>query len=213
MVSAARDILETEGPDALTMRRVAARLGMKEPSLYKHCRSREELLAAVVASGTRDLAEGRRRAVEPATDAADALSRLAAHQREFAARHPHLYRLMFDRPFPAELLSDQADAAAWRPVIELLGSQERVWVAFAFAHGMLELERTGRLQPGARLEAIWQVGIEAFQALAGRRGQTEPAVEQGSARELRAYRALVSALEETIRSFRAESNGEHSRSC
>jgi AcrR family transcriptional regulator len=91
MVAAARDILETEGPDALTMRRVAARLGMKEPSLYKHCRSREELLAAVVASGMRDLAEGWRRAVEPAADAADALSRLAAHQREFAARHPHLY--------------------------------------------------------------------------------------------------------------------------
>ena len=67
--------------------------------------------------------------------------------------------------------------------------------------------------PGARLEAIWQVGIEAFQALARRRDQIEPAVEQGSARELRAYQALVSALEETIRSFRAESNDERGGSC
>jgi AcrR family transcriptional regulator len=202
MVVAARDILETAGPDALTMRRVAARLGIKEPSLYKHCRSRDELLAAVVASGMRDLAEGRRRAVEPAMDAADALSRLAAHQREFAAGHPHLYRLMFDRPFPADLLADQADAAAWRPVVELLGSPERVWVAFAFAHGMLELERTGRLRPGPRLETIWQVGIETFTALAGGRD----AAEAGAARELRSYRALVSTLEETIRSFRAGSD-------
>ena len=120
---------------------------------------------------------------------------------------------MFDRLFPGELLSDQAGVAAWRPVVELLGSQERVWVAFAFDHGMLELERTGRLEPRPRMEAIWQVGIEPFQALAGRRDQIEPAVEQGSARELRAYRALVSALEETIRSFRAEASDEGSGSC
>lgn len=203
MVAAARELLETEGPDALTMRGVAARLGIREPSLYKHCRSREELLAALVASGMRELAEGRLQAVESATDAADVLSRLAAYQREFARRHRHLYRLMFDRPFPSELMSDHADAAAWRPVVEVLGSRERVWAAFAFAHGMLELERTGRLRPGDELEAVWQVGIEAFQGPVQCHTSelgAVPALE----RELHAYRELVSALEETITSFRTD---------
>ena len=200
MVAVARDILEREGPDALTMRRVAARMGMREPSLYKHCRSREELLAAVVASGMRDLAEGRLRAVAPAADASDAMRRLGAHQRQFAARHPHLYRVMFDRPFPRALVSDEADAAAWRPVVDVLGSQERVWAAFAFTHGMLELERTGRLPPGPQLDAVWQVGLEAFEGLS-RDGQDDSAEGPALERELQAYRELVAALGSTIAEF------------
>ena len=32
----ALDALETEGPDGLSMRRVAERLGIRAPSLYKH---------------------------------------------------------------------------------------------------------------------------------------------------------------------------------
>ncbi len=200
MVTVARDLLEGEGPDAMTMRRVAARMGMREPSLYKHCRSREELLAGVVASGMRDLAEGRLRAVASAAGTSDAVRRLGAHQRDFAARHPHLYRLMFDRPFPRELISDQADAAAWRPVVDVLGSQERVWAAFAFTHGMLELERTGRLAPGPQLEAVWQVGVEAFERLPRHRDD-EPAERPALERELQAYRELVAALGRTIAEF------------
>ena len=168
MVGAAREILEAEGPEALTMRRVAARLGIREPSLYKHCRGRDELLAAVVARGMRELAEGRRAEVAAAADVSDAVGRLAAHQRAFAARHPHLYRLMFDRPFARELTSEGADTEAWQPVVELLGSAERVWVAFAFTHGMLELERTGRIQPGPALEAVWREGLAAIEGLAER---------------------------------------------
>ena len=36
IVEAARQILERDGESALTMRRLAADLGMKAPSLYKH---------------------------------------------------------------------------------------------------------------------------------------------------------------------------------
>lgn len=200
MVTVARDLLDGEGPDALTMRRVAARMGMREPSLYKHCRSRDELLAGVVASGMRELAEGRLRAVASAADTNDAVRRLGAHQREFAAQHPHLYRLMFDRPFPRELVSDQADAAAWKPVVDVLGSQERVWAAFAFTHGMLELERTGRLAPGPQLEAVWQVGLEAFDRLQRQRGD-ESSAAPALDRELEAYRELVADLARTIAGF------------
>ena len=199
MAAAAREVLETEGPSALTMRRVAARLGIREPSLYKHSRGRDELLAAVVASGMRELAEGRRQALRAATGVADALARLAAHQRDFAARHPHLYRMMFDRPFPRELLAAQADAQAWQPVVELLGSEERVWAAFAFAHGMLELERTGRLAPGDQLEAVWKVGVGALESLAGR-----PLDGPAAERELDAYRALVANLELALAGFRRD---------
>lgn len=204
IVAAAREIVETDGPDALTMRQVAARLGVREPSLYKHCRGREEVLAGVAASGLRELAEGRVQALDGVTGGLDALGRLAAWQREFAARHPHLYRVMFDRPFDRQLVA-QPDAEAWGPVVEILGSEERVWAALAFAHGMLELERTGRLAPGPRLEAIWQVGLEAFAGLI-QAGDRAPAPD-GLERELRAHREFVAALRDRISTFLSEHPG------
>jgi hypothetical protein len=36
IVAVARDVLETEGAEALTMRRLADRLGIRAPSLYRH---------------------------------------------------------------------------------------------------------------------------------------------------------------------------------
>jgi hypothetical protein len=84
-------------------------------------------------------------------------------------------------------------------VVELLGSEERVWAAFAFAHGMLELERTGRLSPGARLEAVWRLGLDALEGLAGM-----PLDGPAAERELDAYRALVADLELALAAFRRD---------
>jgi hypothetical protein len=106
---------------------------------------------------------------------------------------------MFDRPFPRELLAAQADVQAWRPVVELLGSEERVWAAFAFAHGMLELERTGRLLPGAQLEAVWRVGLDALEGLAA-----IPLDGATAERELDACRELVADLELALAAFRRD---------
>jgi AcrR family transcriptional regulator len=56
-VVVARRLLETEGPEALTMRAVAARLGIWAASLYKHFRDKEALEAAIIASGMADQLE------------------------------------------------------------------------------------------------------------------------------------------------------------
>jgi AcrR family transcriptional regulator len=39
IVAAARELLEEEGPDALSMRRLAERLGIRAPSIYSTCRT------------------------------------------------------------------------------------------------------------------------------------------------------------------------------
>lgn len=41
------ELVQAEGPDALTMRRLASHLGLKPMSLYSHISSREELLDAI----------------------------------------------------------------------------------------------------------------------------------------------------------------------
>ena len=48
LVDAAFAILDAEGPDALTMRRLADDLGMRAPSLYKHVRDKATLEAALI---------------------------------------------------------------------------------------------------------------------------------------------------------------------
>ena len=47
IVAAGREILEASGPQGLTMQAVAARVGVRAPSLYKRVRDREALLTAV----------------------------------------------------------------------------------------------------------------------------------------------------------------------
>jgi AcrR family transcriptional regulator len=46
VVAAGRRLLEEEGPEALTMRRLAERVGIRAPSLYKHLPDKAALAAA-----------------------------------------------------------------------------------------------------------------------------------------------------------------------
>ena len=47
IVAAAIELLDREGPDALTMRRLGAELGVEAMSLYRHVPSRDALLDAL----------------------------------------------------------------------------------------------------------------------------------------------------------------------
>jgi AcrR family transcriptional regulator len=47
-------LLDEHGIDALTMRRLAARLGIEAPSLYKHLPDKAAVEAAVIATGLLD---------------------------------------------------------------------------------------------------------------------------------------------------------------
>jgi len=48
IVGVAREILESEGPQALTMRHLADRLGIRAPSLYKHFRHKAALEVGII---------------------------------------------------------------------------------------------------------------------------------------------------------------------
>src|SRR3978361_1628340 len=86
IIAAARELLERDGPEGLSMRRVAERLGIRAPSLYKHVRDKGELEAALISEAFAEAAER----FEPA----GSLAELGAAYRGFALEHPHLYRLM-----------------------------------------------------------------------------------------------------------------------
>ena len=55
-MAAARRLLEDEGAEALTMRRLADQVGIKAPSLYKHLPDKTALEAAIIATGLEEAA-------------------------------------------------------------------------------------------------------------------------------------------------------------
>jgi AcrR family transcriptional regulator len=66
LVAAGRQLLEEEGPGALTMRRLADRVGIRAPSLYKHLPDKAALEAAIIATGLEEAAAAFEKAVEGA---------------------------------------------------------------------------------------------------------------------------------------------------
>ena len=162
IAAVALDALETEGPDGLSMRRVAERLGIRAPSLYKHFPDKKALEAAIISTGFELLAEAFEVAVEGADDRLDTV---AGAYRRFAAKHPHLYRLMTAHELNRELLAPGVEERAARPVVEAVGGdRDLARAAWAFAHGMTILELNGRFPPGADLDAAWERGLDAFRS-------------------------------------------------
>ena len=157
ILEAAWGLLEAEGGQALTMRRVAAAVGIQAPSLYKHFPDKAALEDALAAAAVAQLAAlvgtwGAERGGD--------LARIARGYRRLAAEQPQLQRLLAGR----EARGAPELGAALAP---LLGGIDRGRAAWAFAQGMVDLELAGRFPAGADLDAAWAAGIAAFEAAAG----------------------------------------------
>ena len=155
IVDAARELLEAEGPDGLSMRRIADRIGIRAPSIYKHLPDKQALEAALISAGFEEWAT-----VFEASG--DDLAALAHAYRDYARRHPHLYRLMTERPLARDRLTPGVEERAAAPIVEAVGDPDGARAMWAFAHGMTILELNGRFPPGADLDAAWERGIAAF---------------------------------------------------
>jgi AcrR family transcriptional regulator len=166
----ARDVAESEGWAAVTVRRLASELGVTQPVLYSAFTGRQAVVDAVALDGFTTLAA--------ALEAVEATprARMEAYL-DFAVAHPHLYEAMFSLPsglrFAEEAHGPLARAfAAIRqafPATDDTGTDTgtdteagdvRAEVAWATLHGLATLAAGGRLPPGraeARLDAAHRV--------------------------------------------------------
>lgn len=168
IVAVAGRLLDAQGPDGVSMRNIAAELGIKAPSLYKHVSDKAELELALIADGLAETAEVHAAAID---GSADPLADLARAYRGWALDHPHRYRLMTERPLPRAELPAGLEARAAAPVIAACGGDpDRARAAWAFAHGMVMLELADRFPPDADLDAAWAAGVDALRPPA-RRGR------------------------------------------
>jgi AcrR family transcriptional regulator len=108
IVRAAIAIADRDGLDALTMRRVAERLGAGTMSLYWHVRSKDELIELM-----RDEVVGEQTLKAPSGDWRSDLATFARDVRQTFLRHPWLASLLGGRPplGPNSLRQDELSLA------------------------------------------------------------------------------------------------------
>jgi AcrR family transcriptional regulator len=169
LVDEAARILAEQGPGGLSLRKLAASVGVSTMPVYTLFGDKHGLLSAMHREGFRRL--GAALAAVPETD--DPLADLGAlglAYRQAALASPHLYGLMFGRIAP-EFQPDEDERAAadatYRPLVDGVarcqvagvlapGSPDRVALhLWAVAHGMVNLELNRQLPDVGEPEALY----------------------------------------------------------
>jgi AcrR family transcriptional regulator len=144
LTHAARELAESDGWPAVTMRRLAGELGVTQPVVYSAFAGRQAIVDAVALEGFGELA-----AALAAADAAP-MPRMRAYL-DFAAAHPRVYEAMFS--MPSGLAFAAADTPeplrlAFSAIHEAFPADDdtRAEVAWSALHGLATLQAGGRLR-------------------------------------------------------------------
>ncbi len=168
IVAAARDILESGGLPGLTMAAVAARVGVRAPSLYKRVGSRDELIGLVADATVQDLGDLLQQLTEQQTgNPTAALTELARGFRSFARQRPAGYNLIFalgpDAVRPRlETLTRATDilVAVTTPLVGQRHALDAARLITAWANGFLGMELSGAFRMGGDVDRAFEYGLE-----------------------------------------------------
>jgi AcrR family transcriptional regulator len=152
------DLIEEKGPDALTMREVAERLGYSATTIYLYYKNKGELLEAAIDREFERFADSQALA---GRNASSGLEALRARSREYVIwgiEHPNVYRAMFERKqhlSPERRQLRRRALAAFADTVKSLMEdgelrhtddiQELVNIAWATNHGLVSLIISGRM--------------------------------------------------------------------
>ncbi len=165
IVAAAREVLDASGPDAVTMQAVAARVGVRPPSLYKHVASRSALLGAVADDAMAEIGTELAAAARTGDPTADIQS-MAFAFRAWARRSPNAYRHLFG-PFPGDdRPSAGLGAAAVAPLLDActllvgpLRALDAARLLTAYVHGFTSMELAGGFGLGGDIDGAFRWGV------------------------------------------------------
>jgi len=107
LIDAARRVLESEGPSALSLRAVAREAGVSPAAPYHHFKDKGELLDAVAHEGWDMLDMALAKAKAQASSPKAAMNELGVAYVCFARQNPALYRVMYDTARDKEALPEQ----------------------------------------------------------------------------------------------------------
>lgn len=150
VVTEAAQLADEVGLDQLTQAALAARLGVRQPSLYKHVASSDALLRLISMRGKAELGDVLgRAAIGRARD--DALVAMAHAWRAWALAHPGRYQAVQRPPAPGDTDDEAVSGRAIQVLVAVidgygLGGDDATDAIRAFRatlHGFVSLEASG----------------------------------------------------------------------
>jgi AcrR family transcriptional regulator len=172
IAAAARRLLDREGPEAITMRRIAEAIGVTPMAIYRHYRNRTSLLNSLADEGFAELA-ARLVGRKLAGSVEERLMKLLDVYLDHALAAPRLFELMFLAPregarsYPRDFRAGRSPTAnAMREVVQRgidrgYFRQDDAWeIVFALgalSHGLIMLYLGGRMGvPVAHFRALYR---------------------------------------------------------
>ena len=91
------ETVRTRGADALSLRACAREAGVDPAAIYRHFKSKEDILNALTSRAFQELAEGMVAAEATVADAERQLMEIGMAYVRYARSEPHIFRMMFDQ--------------------------------------------------------------------------------------------------------------------
>jgi AcrR family transcriptional regulator len=157
LVASAAELLEKEGPDALSVRRIATEAGVAPMGVYNHFESKFGIVDALFIQGFNRLRDALA-TIDEVEDPYEALRECGRRYRALAWAHPKAYQIMFLRAVPGYEPSDAAVQIAGSAFDALVTAVRRAMAAgviieasptetaqliWASIHGWVSLELVG----------------------------------------------------------------------
>ena len=176
IAAGAAELADSSGWDQLTLAAVAARFGVRQPSLYKHVAGLSELRRDVSVLAGRELHQ-ELTAAAVGKSGADALQAMGDAYRTFARKHPGRYEACIIAPPPGDTEYQQVADAVVQTITAVLGSYgltgddavHAIRGLRALMHGFVSLEAAGGFAYPQDLDESYRRMLDGFaQSLAKR---------------------------------------------
>lgn len=169
IVQAAREFIEKESVETLTLSKLAATLGVKAPSLYRHVANKEALLQAINLLTLKEMGSKLDRAKQPDATPREQVAQIMQAYRAFAHAQADLYLLAMATK-PGEGRPDEDVLVEIVMPLQIVVAQisgEASGLAalrglFALAHGYVMLELNQQFQRGGDLSKTFEEAISAY---------------------------------------------------
>jgi AcrR family transcriptional regulator len=172
VLRSARELLAAEGPDALTMRRIADALGSSTTVLYSNFAGKNAIIDAIVVAGHQELRE-RLGTIAAEQEPFARLAESARVYRRFALDDPARYRLLFGadlRGYERGTSAREAAQASFGALADLVRDCQSAGILradadpdfvseilIAAAHGAVSLELSGHFDDPLRADQRFAV--------------------------------------------------------
>lgn len=169
LIETARDLIETQGVENVSLRVVADAFGVTAPSLYRHVKNKTALILAVNTLTSREIVAKMMDAINEDEPLETQMLAIVRAFRGYAHAHPRCYELAFSNAIPDTMPDVEERVQLILPLqalfTKIAGEEQSLVVlrgAYALIHGWVMLEISDQLQRGGDLNAHYEQAFLAY---------------------------------------------------